>query len=267
VIMSPAPPVGNTSDCPGRARPVTYILEAKGPGGTARQTQTVNVVEAPTATPVPPSATPEAPVIDAFNVSPSQVEVGTCFTISWNASGGVASSRILRDKTVINENAGSSGQQQDCPDQVGDYTYALQVQNAAGQQVTQQQAVNVTEAPPQNPLAGTRWQVQALSDPVTGTANPILPGTTLTMTFTVDGKVSGSSGCNSFTSTYVVNGGQLTMTPPIGTKVLCTQPAGIMEQEAAFLTLLPMVGRYAINSSQLSLQTAAGKVLIQLVAY
>jgi heat shock protein HslJ len=106
VIMSPAPAAGNTSDCPSRARAVTYILEAKGPGGTARGTQTLNVVEAPTETPVPPTATPEAPVIDSFSVSPGQVEAGACFTISWNASGGVASSRILRDKTVINDTAG-----------------------------------------------------------------------------------------------------------------------------------------------------------------
>jgi heat shock protein HslJ len=266
VIMSPAPAAGNTSDCPSRARAVTYILEAKGPGGTARGTQTLNVVEAPTETPVPPTATPEAPVIDSFSVSPGQVEAGACFTISWNASGGVASSRILRDKTVINDNAGSSGQQQDCPEATGGYTYALQVQNAAGQQVTQQQAVNVTEAPPQNRLAGTSWQAQALVDPATQSVSPILPGTTVTMSFSADGKVSGSSGCNTYTSTYVVDGSKLTMTAPIGTKVLCSEPAGIMEQEAAFLTLLPKVGAYAIDGANLSLQTADGKALAQLVA-
>jgi heat shock protein HslJ len=267
VLMSPAPAVGNTSDCPDRAQAVTYVVEAKGPGGTARLAQTVEVVAAPTATVVPPTATPEAPVIDAFSVNPSQLKVGACVTIAWNASGGVASSRLLRDKTVINENAGLNGQQQDCPDKAGGYTYALEVQNAAGQRVTQQQGVTVTEAPPQNPLAGTRWQVQSLSDPATGNVSVILPGTTVTMAFGADGKVSGSSGCNTYTSTYVVNGGQLTMTPPVSTNVACTEPAGIMEQEAAFLALLPTVGGYVIDGTKLTLQTAAGKTLVELAAY
>jgi heat shock protein HslJ len=267
VLMSPAPAVGNTSHCPDRAQPVTYVVEAKGPGGTARLTQAVNVVAAPTATPVPPTAAPEAPVIDSFGANPSQLKVGECVAVSWSASGGVASSRVLRDKTVINENAGLSGQQQDCPDKAGGYTYAFEVQNAAGQRVTQQQAVSVTEAAPQNPLAGTRWQVQSLSDPVTSSVNPILPGTTLTMEFSADGKVAGSSGCNTYTSTYVVNGSQLTLTPPVGTQLLCAEPAGIMEQESAFLALLPSVGAYAIDRTKLTLQTAAGQPVVQLVAY
>jgi heat shock protein HslJ len=266
MIMSPAPAVGNTSDCPNRARTVTYILEAKGPGGTARQAQTVNVAESPTGTPIPPTATPQPPVIDAFSASPSQLPPGQCVTVAWRASGGVASSRILRNKTVIVADAGLSGQQQDCPDAVGVYTYAFEVQNGAGQQVTQQQAVNVTEAPPQNPLAGTRWQVQSIADPATASVGAVLPGTTLTMDFAADGKVSGSAGCNTYTSTYAVNGSQLTMTQPAGTTLLCTEPPGIMEQEAVFLALLPTVGRYAIDGARLTLQTAAGKPVMELVA-
>jgi polar amino acid transport system substrate-binding protein len=266
VLWDPAPAVGNTSHCPERAGTMTYNLTAVGPGGTSRQSQTINVVDAATATPAPTPA-PEAPVIYSFGVSPNQIQTGECVGLSWSVGGGATYSRIQRNQAVIIDNAGYSGQQMDCLDQVGSYTYVLEAQNSAGQRVTQQQAVNVTEAAPENPLAGTRWQVTALSDPAVGEFDVVLPGTTLTIAFNRTGKVNGSSGCNSYSASYLVNGSQLTMTPPTGTNRICETPEGIMEQEAAFLALLPTVGGYTIEGDSLYLKDASGEVVVELVAY
>ncbi|MGD8473763.1 MAG: META domain-containing protein, partial [Anaerolineae bacterium] len=266
VLWEPAPAVGNTSHCPERAGTVVYNLEAVGPGGTSRQSQTITVVDAATATPVP-TPEPEAPVIYSFGVSPNQIEVGECVGLSWSVGGGATYSRILRNQAVILDNAGYNGQQMDCLDQAGSYTYVLEAQNSAGQRVTQQQAVNVTEAAPENPLAGTRWRVTALSDPAVGGIDVVLPGTTLTMAFDRTGKVNGSSGCNTYSASYVVSGSQLTMTPPTGTNMLCDTPEGIMEQEAAFLALLPLVGGYAIEGDSLYLKDVSNQVVMELVAY
>jgi polar amino acid transport system substrate-binding protein len=261
-----APAVGNTQHCPDRAGGVTYQLEAVGPGGTSRQTQTVNVVSAATATPVPTPA-PEAPVIYSFGVTPNQIQAGECVGLSWSVGGGATTSRILRNQAVIVDDAGYSGREMDCLDTAGSYTYVLEAQNPAGQPVTQQQAVNVTEAAAQNPLAGTRWQVTSLSDPAVGGIGLVLPGSSLTMAFSPDGKLNGSSGCNSYSASYLLNGSQLTMTPPTGTNLACATPEGIMEQEAAFLAILPTVGGYSIDGGELTLKNADGQVVAELVAY
>ena len=66
-----------------------------------------------------------------------------------------------------------------------------------------------------------------------------LPGTTLTATFGDDGTLSGSSGCNRYTTTYTTDQGAIEIAPPAGTKKLCPEPEGVMEQEAAYLAALP----------------------------
>ena len=266
VLWDPAPAVGNTSHCPDRTGPVTYNLEAVGAGGTSQQSQTVNVVEEAIATPVP-TAAPEAPVIYSFGVSPNQIQAGECVGLSWSAGGGATYTRILRNQAVIVDDAGYSGQEMDCLDTAGSYTYVLEAHNATGQRVTQQQAVSVTETAPENPLAGTRWQVASLSDAEVGGVGLVLPGTTLTMAFDSTGKVNGSSGCNTYSASYLVEGSQLAFTPPTGTNILCSTPDGIMEQEAAFLELLPEIGGYSIEGNSLYLKNATGTVVAELVVY
>jgi ABC-type amino acid transport substrate-binding protein len=266
VLWDPAPAVGNTSHCPEATGTVTYKVEAVGPGGTSRQSQTVNVVDPATATPAP-TAAPEAPVIHSFSVSPNQVEAGECMGISWRVGGGATYSRILRNGSTLIDDAGFTGQEMDCLDEPGTYTYRLEALNAAGDRVSQEQVGIVTEAAPENPLAGTRWQVASFFDAELGDTGLVLPGTTLTMAFDRNGRVNGSSGCNTYSASYVVTGSQLAITPPTGTNAMCGTPEGIMQQEAAFLELLPTVGGYAIEGDSLYLEDAAGQVVAELVAY
>ena len=88
------------------------------------------------------------------------------------------------------------------------------------------------------------------------------------MDFSPDGSLNGSSGCNTYSATYLVNGSQLSITPPLGPGMMCAEPAGIMEQEAAFLGLLPAVGGYTIEgSSNLRLLDSSGVVVAELFAY
>ncbi|MGD8904899.1 MAG: transporter substrate-binding domain-containing protein, partial [Anaerolineae bacterium] len=266
VLWDPAPAVGNTQHCPDRTGAVTYLLEAEGPGGTSRQSQTISVVDAATATPAPTPA-PEAPVIYSFSVSPNQIQAGECMGISWSVGGGATYSRILRNGSTLVDDAGYTGQEMDCLDTAGTYTYRLEAVNAAGDRVSQEQVGIVTEAAPENPLAGTRWQVASIWDADLGDVRPVLPGTTLTMVFGSAGKLNGTSGCNSYAASYLVSGRELTITRPIGTSMLCSTPAGIMEQEAAFLELLPEVGGYSIEDDLLYLEDDARQVIAELEAY
>jgi heat shock protein HslJ len=67
--------------------------------------------------------------------------------------------------------------------------------------------------------------------------------------FREDGSVEGSAGCNTFTGFYVTNGVELVLEEISTTGIDCDQPAGIMEQEAAFLELLENADKYRLNSA------------------
>ena len=78
-----------------------------------------------------------------------------------------------------------------------------------------------------NPLNGTFWNLAAIND------TPVLVNTSVTVEFT-DGKIGGSSGCNSYGGAYKVSGKKFTTDSIVMTLMACMD-AGVMEQESAFL--------------------------------
>jgi polar amino acid transport system substrate-binding protein len=259
VAWDPAPTKGNMQDCPDTTGKAAYGIEARGPGGTSRQTEYVNVVGAATATPVP-TAAPEAPVIQAFSVSPSQVETGECVGVSWSVGGGTSYSRISRNGQVIIDDAGYAGQQMDCLDEAGGYTYRLEAYNPVGDSDSREQAVTVSDTGPDNPLAGMQGQATAIN------GEPVPAGTTLTAAFGQDGSLNGSAGCNSYSAGYLVDGSQLSIGPASATGMLCAEPVGIMEQESAFLAALESAGSYSIEGGELYLLDGSGRAVIEFIA-
>jgi len=262
VLWEPAPTTGNTQHCPTALGTVTYVLEATGPGGTTSAQQQVEVI--PEEKPVPP---PEDPVIYVFDVSPNQITVGNCVNVTYSAGGGTASLRIMRDGGPYWDPPTLEGTFCDVLNEAREYTYQLVARGQAKDVTSDVKTVSAAEAAPVNPLAGTRWQVTAYGAPGLPGTNPVLAGTTLTMDFSPEGSLNGSSGCNTYSSTYLVNGSQLNMTLPVGTGMICGEPAGIMEQEAAFLGLIPVVDGFSIEGTKLLLQSSSGQVLVELVAY
>jgi len=101
------------------------------------------------------------------------------------------------------------------------------------------------------PLENTEWVLdQGASD--LGTA---ARSVTVTARF-VDGLLSGNSGCNSYSTSYEVDGSKLTIGAQIaGTRRACIGPAS--EVEAAYLAVLPTVRSYAIEGKALTLATSA----------
>jgi heat shock protein HslJ len=85
-----------------------------------------------------------------------------------------------------------------------------------------------------------------------------LADTELTATFTRDGKLTGSAGCNTYTTTYRGSAGAMTIAKPAATRKLCATPDGVMEQEQAFLAALTATAKYTVEGSRLSLLTAKG---------
>ena len=83
----------------------------------------------------------------------------------------------------------------------------------------------------------------------------------LTAIFDEDGMLSGSSGCNTYTSEYTTDKGAIEIAAVAGTKKACAEPAGVMEQEASYLALLPAV-KFRVDGRALELLNVDDKRLV-----
>lgn len=154
VLWQPAPVSGSTQHCPDVSGMVTYGIVASGPGGTSQGSQTINVVDAATATPEP-TTQPDLPIINSFTVTPAEIQAGESVTIRWNVSGGTSNSRLLRamgtdpntaNWQVLMDKADFIGVALDQLDEPGDYLYRLEAYNPVGDVVYRDQAAAVTAA-------------------------------------------------------------------------------------------------------------------------
>jgi heat shock protein HslJ len=95
------------------------------------------------------------------------------------------------------------------------------------------------------------WTVTGVN---TGDAvvSPII-GTELTAEFAEDGSLAGSAGCNTYTTSYTANTGDIEIEPAAATKKFCPEPEGIMEQESAYLAALVAATRYGFNGAMMEL--------------
>jgi heat shock protein HslJ len=103
------------------------------------------------------------------------------------------------------------------------------------------------------------WTATSIRQPTA--IKSVVNGTEVTATFAEDGKLSGSAGCNRYTATYTVDGGDLRIGPAAATKKACIEPAGVMEQEQAYLTALPLTRGFEIDGNGLTLLTAEGTIV------
>jgi ABC-type amino acid transport substrate-binding protein/heat shock protein HslJ len=263
-VWDGAPITGSTSDCPPGDGRISYVIEAIGPGGTNREQRDVTVVQPPppptavppTATPVIiPTATPQPPIINSFVVSPGQITAGQCVNVTWNVSGGASRVNILRNGTPIIDGASFSGAFPDCLNQAGSYAYRLEA-SGAGQTVTRDQSVTVTEnvppTPTRSPLVGVNWTLANMN------MNQLLPpGLVITAVFDDNGRVNGSSGCNTYNGNYSASGNNLTVGPLATTGISCDETTMQIEQQ--FLSLFQSAATYNISANGLVVFNGGGQ--------
>ena len=97
-------------------------------GSVVFQQATVTVIPNPVA---PPS-------IDKFTATPTELNLGQCFTVEWAVSGEVSSVSIVRNETIIWPNAPVSGSTNDCPPSAGDVPYRIEATGTGGTSRVQQ---------------------------------------------------------------------------------------------------------------------------------
>jgi heat shock protein HslJ len=113
-------------------------------------------------------------------------------------------------------------------------------------------------------LEGTTWVARDYNNG-RGAVTSVLAETVLTARFE-EGSLSGSAGCNSYTSPYSTDGPAIEIGMPASTDMFCESPAGIMEQEAAYLAALPTAEVYRIQGDQLILERADSTRVASFVA-
>ncbi len=110
-------------------------------------------------------------------------------------------------------------------------------------------------------LSGTSWDVIAYNNGKQAVTS-VLAGSTLTMIFGEDGSLSGSSGCNNYNGSYTLDGDKITIGPLAATRMACSEPAGVMEQEAQFWAALATAATYRIEGKRLALRTQDGALAV-----
>jgi heat shock protein HslJ len=103
-------------------------------------------------------------------------------------------------------------------------------------------------------LEGSAWILTHIQ------GNPILPGTTPTLSFD-SGQVSGNGSCNSFGGEYKQSGRQLTIGTLMSTMMAC-MPAGLMDQEQAYLAALQAAAGFTVEAGRLKISDSTGTVIL-----
>ncbi|MBN7770296.1 META domain-containing protein [Marinobacter daepoensis] len=104
-------------------------------------------------------------------------------------------------------------------------------------------------------LAGSQWLVEEIA------GEPLVAESQVTIGFTDEGRVFGSSSCNRYNGGWHVQGEELTFSQMATTRMAC--PGTLMQQEDRFLKLLGDVHRYQVTSDgQLVLETDDGITIL-----
>lgn len=112
-------------------------------------------------------------------------------------------------------------------------------------------------------LAGSAWLVRSYNNG-RRTVATVAEGTTIHASFGEDGSLRGSTGCNSYTSSYELDGNTIAIGPAATTRKMC--PDEIMQQEADFLAALSSAATWEIRGGRLQLHAAAGTPAVGLAS-
>lgn len=105
-------------------------------------------------------------------------------------------------------------------------------------------------------LANTSWRLTGINNGKEAVLS-VAADTEITATFTEDGTLAGSSGCNTYRATWTSENDSIEIGPPMGTKKMCVGE-GVMEQEARYLEVLGVVTRYRLDAGGLEMLDAGG---------
>ncbi len=242
-------------------RPGNYDVLLTVTDNNGLQSQAVQRVEI-SAAPATPTPIPARAGITA----PPQANVGQ--SVTFDGRNSTASAPITQYRWTFGDGGTAEGARvsyiYNAP---GVYNVTLVIVDEASREGTANTQIEIiaaaTATPQPSPIIGTSWLLASYFDGATGMA-PVLPSVTVTALFGANAsQLSGSGGCNDYTTTYAASGGVISIAPPAVSGRICTEPAGIAEQEQAFFRMLPLVTGYRLSPGKLELTGPGNNVLLQ----
>jgi len=141
----------------------------------------------------------------------------------------------------------------------------LRIANAAGDTILQYRVQKATS------LLGTDWEALMYNNGKGGYTSVLL-NTEITALFGEDGSLTGSAGCNNYTTSYELDSrgnsarGAISIGPSVTTRMFCGEPEGTMDQESAYLRALESAVAYEIRGQELELSNSEGTRMVTYVA-
>ena len=114
----------------------------------------------------------------------------------------------------------------------------------------------------QRVLTGIDWRLVSLGP--AGSETDVVPGTTVTARFGEDGRVGGSTGCNTYSGSYEVRGDTISVGRLASTRRACLDQ-NANEQERSFLAALEAANRFRLSSDRLTIFSDRGRTVLNFV--
>jgi heat shock protein HslJ len=108
-------------------------------------------------------------------------------------------------------------------------------------------------------LPDTEWVLSSLN------GNALIEGTEITLNFT-EASVQGSAGCNTYSGSYTASEDSLRLSGMEWTEMGCPEPAGILEQEQAYLQALNAAASFRVDGDRLEVYDEGGAQSLVFVA-
>ena len=108
-------------------------------------------------------------------------------------------------------------------------------------------------------LNGTSWTLTGYV--LNGTPQEVINGTTVTMDFGDETRITGSAGCNRYFASYEIRGTAITFGQAGSTLMYCTG-TGVMEQESTYLMLLSRAASLKAGNDSLTLADTQGRTIL-----
>lgn len=111
-------------------------------------------------------------------------------------------------------------------------------------------------------LAGTSWQVISYNNGRGGVVS-LMIGTEITANFE-ESRVTGNSGCNTYSAQYQTQGDQINIGTAEVTEMACLEPEGVMDQEQQYLAALSMADVYKVQGIRMEMRNSEGSLMVNL---
>jgi heat shock protein HslJ len=109
-------------------------------------------------------------------------------------------------------------------------------------------------------LVATALAASGVAPKLTGQTWQLAHSPGITATFTTAGKVSGFSGCNTYSGTYTTTGRSIRVGKLAATQIACS--TAVMNAERSYLAALTAARTYAIAGEKLRLRNGAGRTTL-----